>query len=245
MVTSRAVVGSSAINNSGLQLKAIADNTTLANDVGVYVKNFPAETHLQTSNITIINGKPVVIFYGAQFCPYCAVSRWGMVLALMRFGNFSKLTYMLSSPTDVYPNTPTFTFYKSSYESNDITFESVGTETRLDAPLQTPNKLENATFSEFDLDNSAIPQDSRGGIPFIDFGNYSYEVGALILPSIIDNLSWSEVISSLSNPNTAQSKNIIGIANIYTAQICEITNFTEPVCKSSYVSSILKLENAE
>ncbi len=238
-------VNASVSNATLSQLQLIAKNTTLANDVGLYVKTFPFETNLPTSDITMVNGKPTVVYYGAQFCPYCAVSRWGLIVALMRFGNFSKLSYMVSSSTDVYPNTPTFTFYGSSYTSNDITFEAVGIATRFNTPLQTPNKLENLTFSKFDLNNTLIPQDSRGGMPFIDFGNYSYEVGSLILPSIIDNMNWSEIIDSLSNPSTTQSKNIIGLANIYTAQICEITNFTEPVCKSGYVSSILRLEKAE
>lgn len=56
------------------------------------------------------NGKPAVIFVGAEWCPYCAVERWSLIIALLRFGNFSNLEYMLSSSTDIYPNTPTFTF---------------------------------------------------------------------------------------------------------------------------------------
>lgn len=36
-----------------------------------------------------INGKPAVVYITAEFCPYCAIERWGLVIALMRFGNFT------------------------------------------------------------------------------------------------------------------------------------------------------------
>src|SRR5579859_2792490 len=56
------------------------------------------------------NGKPELIYVGAEYCPYCAGERWGTVVALSRFGTFSGLTLMRSSSTDVYPNTPTLSF---------------------------------------------------------------------------------------------------------------------------------------
>ena len=33
---------------------------------------------------------PVVFFYGAEFAPYAAVERWPLILALSRFGTFSR-----------------------------------------------------------------------------------------------------------------------------------------------------------
>ena len=33
------------------------------------------------------NGKPEMLYIGAEFCPYCAASRWSMALALSRFGH--------------------------------------------------------------------------------------------------------------------------------------------------------------
>ena len=71
------------------------------------------------------NGKPQVLFLGGEYCPYCAAERWSMVNALSRFGTFTGLTTTHSSTSDVYPDTPTFTFTKSKYTSNYIDFVSV------------------------------------------------------------------------------------------------------------------------
>jgi hypothetical protein len=50
-------------------------------------------------------GKPLIVYIGAEYCPYCAAERWAMVVALSRFGTFSNLGQTHSSSTDVYPNT--------------------------------------------------------------------------------------------------------------------------------------------
>ena len=59
--------------------------------------------------VTVGNKKlPEALFVGADFCPYCAATRWGIIVALSRFGTFNGLFNMLSSATDVAPSTPTF-----------------------------------------------------------------------------------------------------------------------------------------
>src|SRR5580700_9849016 len=71
------------------------------------------------------NGKPEVLFIGSEYCPYCAAQRWAMVNAFSRFGTFTGLTTIHSSSSDSYPNTPTLTFYGSTYTSKYISFTSV------------------------------------------------------------------------------------------------------------------------
>src|SRR5207253_2294553 len=70
-------------------------------------------------------GKPEVFYVGGEFCPFCAVERWSMIIALSRFGNFSNVQYMLSSSSDVFPNTHTFTFRNAEYNSPYISFVGV------------------------------------------------------------------------------------------------------------------------
>ena len=60
------------------------------------------------------NGKPEMLYMGAEYCPYCAAERWSMVVALSRFGTFQGLGTTRSASGDVFPNTATWTFYKSS-----------------------------------------------------------------------------------------------------------------------------------
>jgi hypothetical protein len=37
------------------------------------------------------DGKPLVLYVGAEYCPFCASQRWAVVVALSRFGTFSNL----------------------------------------------------------------------------------------------------------------------------------------------------------
>lgn len=231
-----AVLNNQAVPRSELlQLKVIATNYSLANNVGFgSANNLPAAASKNGIYSPIITGgKATVVYVGADFCPYCAITRWGLIIALMRFGNFTSLHYMTSSATDVFPNTPTFTFYNSSYNSAYVDFMSAETATRNETPLQAPNGIENATMNKFN---------PSGGIPFIDFGNKTVQGGAEVIPSLIDGQTWSQIISESGNPNSNIAKGIIGSANIFTAEICSIDNFTPTtVCSQPYVKSILKI----
>ena len=80
-------------------------------------------------NATVLaNGtKPEILYVGADYCPYCAITRWGLIIAMLRFGNFSNLHYTASNSTDVFSNSATFSFYNATYQSGYISF--VGVET--------------------------------------------------------------------------------------------------------------------
>ncbi len=181
-----------------------------------------------------INGKPAVVYIGADYCPNCAAERWAIVIALLRFGNFTTLHYMTSSASDSDPYTPTFTFYNSTYKSNYITF--VGVETTKNylvngtyPALQTPNSTESAILDKFD------PQ---GLIPFLDFGNRTIIIGANYNPMVLDK-NWSEIADELYSPNTQIAGSIIGSANLLTAQICVLTNNSPAsACDYGYIKSL-------
>ena len=66
-----------------------------------------------------------MVYIGGEFCPFCAAERWALTAALSRFGTFTGLGLIHSSPTDVYPSTPTLSFYKSGYTSKYVTFTPV------------------------------------------------------------------------------------------------------------------------
>jgi thiol-disulfide isomerase/thioredoxin len=91
------------------------------------------------------NGKPEMLYMGAEYCPYCAAERWSMIVALSRFGTFSGLSTVHSSTTDTPSNISTFTFHGSSYTSKYLTFTPVEMETNIPDPstgryttLETP-----------------------------------------------------------------------------------------------------------
>ena len=194
------------------------------------------------TNLTY-NGKPEILYMGAEYCPFCAAERWPLTIALMRFGTFSGLEYMTSSATDYSPNTPTFTFLHATYTSKYISFVSV--EMLGNKPvngsyptLQTPNASENALMSKYDGPTASC---STGGcIPFIDFANKAVDVGATYDPlSVLDSYSWNTTSENLYNTSSLQSSSIIGQANIFTAEICNIDNNTpQSVCGQQYIKRI-------
>ena len=151
-----------------------------------------------------------------------------MVNALSRFGTFTGLTTTHSSSTDVYPNTPTYTFYKSTYTSNYLTFTSVeestnerqGNSSSTSVPyvtLQTPTAAQQALAQAYD---------PGGSIPFLDFGNKYVEVGNLspLNPSMLAGKTWAQVAAAMNDPSSALGKAIVGNANYMTAGICKLTN---------------------
>src|SRR5438046_3674702 len=79
-------------------------------------------------------GKPEMLYMGAEYCPYCAAERWSMLVALSRFGTFSGLSTVDSSPTDTHANISTFTFHGSSYTSKYLTFTPVEMDTNIPDP---------------------------------------------------------------------------------------------------------------
>jgi thiol-disulfide isomerase/thioredoxin len=187
------------------------------------------------------DGKPELLYIGADFCPYCAAERWAMIIALSRFGTFSGLSTIHSSSTDAYPNTPTFTFYGSSYTSRYLTFVSVeetknyrqGNSTSTSVPyvtLQTPTAAEQALANTYDPGSDGSP------IPFIDIGNKYVEVSNLAPygPQDLTGLSWTQIAAALRDPSSAIAQGIDASANYLTAGICEMTgNQPASACTSA------------
>ncbi len=178
------------------------------------------------------NGHPEVFYMGAEYCPYCAAERWPMIIALSRFGTFSGLKTTSSSSSDVYPNTPTFTFHGATYTSQYVDFVSVETTDRNQNTLETPSAAQQALVNQYD---------TGGSIPFVDFGNRYAFNGAMYLPDVLSGMSWQAVADSLLQPSSQQAKPILGSANLITAAICKLTaDQPATVCSSSTIQSIEK-----
>lgn len=170
-------------------------------------------------------GKPVVFYDGAEFCPFCAGERWGLINALSRFGTFSNLHLMKSISTDVYPNTNTFTFLHSHYSSKYISFVAKEFEDRKGHALQTLTNRENAIVTKYDR----TPYTS--GIPFIDLGNRaiatvnvdSAQLHVTPNQQYSAPLTWGQITGQLSNPSSSVARTVLGNGNWLTAGICRLT----------------------
>src|SRR6202050_993807 len=181
-----------------------------------------------------LNGKPEVLYMGGEYCPYCAAERWAVAAALGRFGVLSGTKFIHSSPTDVYPSTPTMSFYKSSYTSKYVAFVPVelysekpdsATPTGY-AYLQRPTPEQAALINRY----------SGGGIPFVDIGNRYVVSGVHSLPSALANMTWAQVAAAMRDPSSPVASDIDGAANMITAAICKLTHGQPAsVCNSAGV----------
>jgi hypothetical protein len=161
-----------------------------------------------------VNGKPEMLYIGPEFCPYCAAERWGMAVALSRFGTFSPLHGIHSSSTDTDPNTPTLTFYKSTYTSKYLVFTPVENETVSHALLQTPTSAQQALWNKY----------NPNSYPFVDIGNKYVIKEPSFDPQALAGLTWAQVAADVhSDPSSAPAQGADGTANLITAAICKMT----------------------
>ncbi len=196
-------------------------------------------------------GKPEMLYVGAEYCPYCAFERWGMVVALSRFGTFKNLSTTHSSSSDQYPNTPTWTFYKSSYTSKYLVFSSVEeTTNQLTSngqgytQLQTPTAAQQALLAKYDAP-PYVPADSKGAIPFVYIGGKYLISGASAQPSVLQGKTWASIASSLKDPSNDVAKAVNGTANFITAAICKTTgNQPSNVCTPGITALQSKMKPA-
>ncbi|PWT78699.1 MAG: hypothetical protein C5B60_00790 [Chloroflexi bacterium] len=178
------------------------------------------------------SGKPIFLYIGAEYCPYCAAERWAMVIALSRFGTFSNLHIISSSATDVFANTPTFTFYKSTYTSSYIDFQPVEVQDRNGNPLETMTSAQSQLFNKYNSGQS---------YPFLNFGNQYIAIGASYNNTVLSDQDWQSIAKLLANPNSPVTQSIVGTANYMTAAICQITgNKPANVCTAAPIPAIEK-----
>jgi thiol-disulfide isomerase/thioredoxin len=165
------------------------------------------------------NGKPEMLYIGAEYCPYCAATRWSMAVALSRFGTLSTPLHGIhSSSSDVYPNTATLTFYKTGYNSKYLAFTPVENETINKTLLQPTTAQQNQVWARYE------PDPTQRGYPFISFGNKYVLKAPIYDPAVLKGLTWSQIASDMHNPSSPVAQGVLGGANYMTAAICKMTN---------------------
>lgn len=233
--------------NTALLQKVTNVDTQLLNQIGAgKATNTFQPTKGSPALLTGPTGKPMLLYVGAEYCPYCAAARWPLVIALSRFGTFHGLKESASISSDVYPSTPTFSFYKSSYSSSYLDFTAVETADQQGQPLQQLTADQQKIFDTYDAP-PYIDAQSKGSIPFFDFGNRFIAIGPDYDPGVLRTnpqdqysqaLSAQDIANQLASNNTL-SQNVLGSANYYTAVICTLTkNAPASVCNTSSIQQI-------
>ena len=195
--------------------------------LGVGVSNPPKQG---SAPALTTDGKPGVLYVGAEYCPFCAAERWPFVVAMARFGEFANLQATSSgAPPEAYPNTATVSFHGATYTSQYLGFTGIETQTNTQQPL---DQLTGDNKTIFDTYNPG------GSIPFIDYGGKATATGASVDPSIFAGKSQQQIADDIANPATTIGKAVLGSANVISAQLCLLTN-NQPadVCTSSGVTA--------
>jgi hypothetical protein len=193
------------------------------------------------------NGKPEVLYIGGEFCPFCAAERWALIVALAKFGTFSNLSLWLSSGTDVWSNTATFSFQNATYTSQYISFVAVehyGNSSGV--TLQPLTTSQQNVWSQYD---------SEGSIPFVDIDNKytNGNAGSLYQPWVLrvgENANdggnapynWTQIASQLNNTSGLIPQSIDGAANNLISAICSATGGQpSSVCSQSFAKQTLAI----
>ena len=193
-----------------------------------------------------IGGKsPAMLYYGAEYCPYCAAERWAMTAALARFGTWSGLQITASSHTDVDPMTHTFSYAGATFTSPYLTFRGIEAYSNVPTAsyytvLQTPNAEEKKIITD---GQKFIPNAQAGSVsfPFVDIGNVAIISGASYDPGILSGQTWQQIAGALRDPSNPATRAILTTANYITAAICASTkNAPASVCTSSGVQAASK-----
>lgn len=174
------------------------------------------------------DGKPEILYIGAEYCPYCATQRWPVVIALSQFGTFTNLGATHSASADTFPNTQTFSFHGAAYTSKYISFAGVETQTNQIqgnsyAPLDTMTAEQQKLFTTFNAP-PYVDASSTGSIPFMYFAGSYINSGSMYAPSLLQGKTAMQIATALSTPSDPISQGAVGAANVLIATICKLTN---------------------
>ena len=179
----------------------------------------------------VSDGKPEMLFIGAEFCPHCAAERWPLFIALSKFGTFSPQPGRIHSANED-GDVPTLTFYGTTYSSPYLTLKSVEVYTNKPqgkgyAPLQTPTPAQLTLW-----------QNTNGGsFPFVDFGGMKVLPSAQYVFTPLENLPFSDVAAQVGNNSTAIGADIDASAAELITTICGSLSDQQPSAVCSAVRS--------
>jgi hypothetical protein len=183
-----------------------------------------------------LNGKPELLYIGSEGCPYCAMQRWGLIVALSRFGQFSNL-HLMQSLTTERPEVRTFTFFGSHYSSPYVSFVPVEAFSNIPSSNGFA-RLQPLSASQGDL---FATYDRKGTFPFVDVANAYTSWYSTVLPGKLAGMNWTQILGSLSHPDSAAAQAVAGVAEVVTAELCSVTGGRpKSVCAAPLVAQYLQ-----
>jgi thiol-disulfide isomerase/thioredoxin len=184
--------------------------------------------HISNEPLKRPNGKTLVFFMGAGFCPYCAAERWAITLALSKFGTWEGIVEDASAGHDEkYLNIPTLSFARARYDSELVEFIGRETADRNFEPLQELDDKDFAILDTFNPDQI---------IPFLLIDGQFMQVGSGYSPQLLEGLDHAKVKAALADENSAVGKAIDSESNNIVAMICKSIGGRAEPCSSESIS---------
>jgi thiol-disulfide isomerase/thioredoxin len=227
--------GSGIVDQSSPPAGTPIPAATLAKVASVPVSTLtaaPTSGILQTPQVVanpvlVANGKPEILYIGAEWCPHCAAERWALYLALSKFGTFSPAPGRIHSANRD-GSVPTLTFYGTRYSSPYLSLMPVEVYTNHPTgngytTLQTPTRSQLQLW-----------QNTNGGtFPFVDLGGKQVLAGAQYSFADLQNLSFSEVAGQVGDNSTTIGANIDASAAQLVKTICGSLTHGQPAAVCS------------
>jgi hypothetical protein len=203
----------------------------------------PAQVLPADTKVLMLDGKPEILYMGAEYCPFCAAERWAMVMALSKFGTFTNVKGTSSSSIDTNPSTPTFSFYGSTYKSPYISFVPVELQTNTYSAslgtyptLQTPTAQQNALMAKWDVSPYTT---ENGSIPFMYMAGKYLVTGAQYDAAPISGKSFDDAVPYMTSGTNPTSRAVEAAAGYLVGEIVAITH-DQPASVASQVPASLK-----
>ncbi|HET6818626.1 MAG TPA: DUF929 family protein [Mycobacteriales bacterium] len=207
---------SSYADGTAIAKMLIATPSQTLSSIGVgTVKRAPVA--VQDAALTS-NGKPEILYLGADYCPFCAAERWPLVLALGRFGTFSHIGLTTSAHQDVFPDTATFSFHDVGYRSDYLSFVARELYDNVAVSRGHYRPLDKATNSEL-----ALLTKYGSSFPLVDFAGRYVQRGASYDPGVLKGMSADDIAMSIASVQSPTAQGVGGAANMLTAAICSVT----------------------
>jgi hypothetical protein len=194
--------------------------------------------------LTLNGTSPTVMYYGAEYCPFCAAERWGMAVALARFGTWTGLDTTASGLLD--GDFSTLSFRTAKLASRYVNFVPIETCTNVVdpgatgcsgyKPLQSPTAAERAVLAKY-ASSTFVSGNTQGiSFPYIDVDNKVLYSGSTYEPTVLTGLTQAQIAGGLTDASNPVTRSIIGTANYLTASICASTkDAPASICTSAGV----------
>jgi Domain of unknown function (DUF929) len=174
------------------------------------------------------DGKPDLLYIGAEFCPICATERWAMYVALSKFGTFSPEPGQIHSAVSD-GDIQTLTFYKTTFISPYLAFTPVETTTNQPSDgyyvtLETPTKAQQRLWSSH----------TSQSFPWLDFGGKMQLNSAQYDPSMLEGEPFQSIAADVGNNSTIIGADIDASAAVLIRTICTTLTGNKPadVCSA-------------